>query len=139
MPQINETSTKLTYGSMTGIAIAKQTKNIAASIAVASALSGQVVSEKLSAELFLAPARKDLLRNKPDDAYSTLLYNSAIISDGWIDPDKEATEFLFKNLIRSVNTNALNVTDSLRKTNADLDAILNKTINTTIKDKSFEQ
>lgn len=138
MPQINETSIKSTFGSMTGIAIAKQSKNISAAIAVASKLAGNTISEQLSRDLLVAPARKDLLRNKPDDARLTLFYNSAIIANAWIDPDPEATESLFKNLIRSVNTGSLASSDALRRANADLEIILNRTINTSIKDESME-
>ncbi len=138
MPQISETSIKSTFGSMTGIAIAKQSKNVAAAMAIASKLAGKEVSEKLTRDLLVAPARKDLLRNKPDDALLTMFFNSAIIADGWIDPDSEATEILFKNLIRSVNTGSLNTTDALRRANADLEILLNRTINTTITDESVE-
>lgn len=138
MPQISETSIKSTFGSMTGIAIAKQSKNIPAAIVIGSSLAGKSVSEKLTKDLLVAPARKDLLANKPDDALTTMFYNSAIIADGWIDPDSEATEILFKNLIRSVNTSSLNMADALRRANADLEILLNRTINTTITDESIE-
>lgn len=138
MPQLSETSLKVTFGSMTGVAIAKQSKNPAAAINVASVLSGVDVSGALSAELGLAPVRKDLLRNKPDDARATLLYNSAIIADGWVDPDPEATDLLFKNIIRAITTGSLNIAEALRKADADLQIILNRTINTTIKDKTSE-
>ncbi len=138
MPQISKTSTKITYGSMNGIAITKSSKNIAASIEVASKLAGSKVSEKLNRDLLLTPARKDLLRNKPNDSRLTLFYNSAIISNAWIDPDMEATEDLFRNLIRSINTGSLNISDALRRSNSDLNKILNRTINTTIVDISTE-
>ncbi len=139
VPQISKTSKKMTYGSLTGIAIAKQSKNIPAAIQVASALSGKAVSAELSKELRRAPARKDLLKNKPEDKYGTLFYNSAIIARGWIDSDPEATSLIFKNMIRSINTGSLSVQDALRRAHADIDIILNKTINKGIEDKSLKQ
>lgn len=138
MPQISKTSLKTTFGSMTGVAIAKQTKNPAAAIQIASRLTGSDVVKAFTKEMGVAPARKDLLKNKPDDARATLLYNSAIISGGWVDPDPKATDLLFKNLIRAVNTGSLSISEALRKADADLQIILNRTINTTITDKTTE-
>lgn len=138
MPQISETSIKYTYGSMVGVAISKQTKNIAAAINVASKLSGRDISEKLTRDLFVAPVRYDLLKNKPDDAHLTTFYNSAIIANAWVDPDPEATDMLFKNMVRSINTGSLSTSDALQRMNTDLNAILNRTINTTITNKVTE-
>jgi ABC-type glycerol-3-phosphate transport system substrate-binding protein len=138
MPQINETSIKSTYGSMLGIAISKQSKNIGAAISVASKFAGNLIAKDLTSDLLVAPARKDLLKEKPDDAFTTLLYNSAIISSAWVDPSPEETDLLFKQLIRSINTGSLTLSDALRRANADLDAILNRTINTTIEDRSLK-
>ncbi len=137
MPQINETSIKSTFGSMLGIAVSKQSKNIGSAIAVASKFASSKITEQLSQDLRVAPARKDLLGMKVDDAMTTLLYHSAIIANAWIDPDPEATDQLFRQLIRSVNTGSLTLSDALRRANADLDSILNRTINTTIQDKSM--
>ncbi len=139
IPQISETSIKSTYGSMLGVAIAKQSKNIPAAITIASKLTGNDISKGLTHDLLVMPTRKDLLRNKPDDSHLTLFYNSAIISKGWLDADRKATDFLFKSLVRSINTGSLNVSDALRRANADLNIILNRTINTIITDESTKQ
>lgn len=129
LPQVRGNTTRLTQGAMTGIAISKQTKNIPASIAAASKLAGSVVTEGLSADLLMAPARKDLLRNKPDDAFRTLVYNSAIISAGWIDPDPTQTNNLFRSMIRNINTGASTTPDAITRATADLNTILDQTIN----------
>lgn len=132
-PQVRTSTLKTTFGSMTGVAIAKQTSNVPASIAVASKLAGSIIADGLSQDLAVAPARKDLLRDKPEDALRTLVYNSAIISRGWIDADTEATDDIFMNLIRNINTGALSVRDAISRTHADLNTMLDRTINTSIK------
>lgn len=131
-PQVRTNTSRSTHGAMTGIAIAKQTKNIPASINVASKIAGSTIANGLANDLMVAPARKDLLRDKPDDALKTLIYNSAIISRGWIDADPNATDVLFGNLIRNINTGALSTRDAISRSNADLNTILNRTINTTL-------
>lgn len=130
MPQVRESTNRLTQGSMTGIAINKQSKNVSASIAVASKLTSSSITENLSKELLVAPAQKSVLRNKPgDDAFRTLVFNSAIISAGWIDTDPERTDDLFKTMIRNVNTGAQSTNDAINRATADLNTILDQTIN----------
>ncbi len=138
VPQIDGTSIRSTFGSMTAVAISKHTKNIAAAINTASKLSGKDISSGLTKDLSVAPVRYDLLRNKPDDAYLTTFYNSAIMAKAWIDSDYDATDMLFKNLVRSVNSGSLSLGEALHRANSDLDAILNRTINTTIKNRITE-
>lgn len=139
IPQINKTSIKTTYGAMTGIAIAKQTSNKAAAISVASSLSGKNISEKLTRDLSIAPVRRDLLKNKPDDARLTLFYNSAIIARAWFDPDPQSTNILFKNLVRSINTGSKNTDEALKRMNTELNNLLNRTINPIIEQKQTKK
>lgn len=129
LPQVRESTTRLTQGAMTGIAVSKQTKNVPAAIAVASKIAGAITTEGLSAELLVAPARKDLLRKKPDDALRTLVFNSAIISRGWIDADPVRTDALFKTIIRNINTGAQTSQNAVSRATADLNTILDQTIN----------
>jgi len=131
-PQVRENTSRSTHGAMTGVAIAKQSTNIPASINVASKIAGSLVADGLSRDLNVAPARKDLLRNAPDDALRTLIYNSAIISRGWIDSDPDATNELFRGLVRNINTGSLSTRDAISRASAGLNTILNRTINTTL-------
>ncbi|MFT7328155.1 MAG: ABC-type glycerol-3-phosphate transport system substrate-binding protein [Crocinitomicaceae bacterium] len=135
LPQVRGNTIKLTQGAMMGIGISKQSKNINGSIAVASTMAGSVIADGLAVELQVAPARKDLLRNKPEDAFKTLVYNSAIISRGWIDPDPEKSSTIFRTMLRNINTGALSVSASVDRANADLDTLLDQTINIAIKSR----
>lgn len=128
-PQVRDSTNRITQGAMTGIGISKQSKNVASAIAVASTLAGKTVAGDLAKDLRVAPARKDLLRDKPDDAFSTLVFNSAIISRGWVDPAPERTSSLFRSLIRSINSGAQTTPRGIRRASTDLDTILDETIN----------
>lgn len=134
-PQVKDSLSKATDGSMMGIAVSKQSRNIPAAILVASKISGKTTAEGLSKDLITAPARKDLLQSPPDDAFKTLVYKSAIISRGWLDADPIATDTIFRNLIRSVNSGKMSAADALATANADINNVLNKTINTIIPNK----
>lgn len=138
LPQLRGGTSKSTFGYMNGIAISKQSKNITGALQVASSLTGADTAGSLSSEISQVPARIDLLRNKPEEAYLTLFYNSAIISDGWIDPAPKLTNPLIQGLIRNVNTGGLSVSESISRTHTDLNTILEDTINTTVTDKNLE-
>jgi len=129
LPQVRGNTTRLTHGAMMGVAISKQTTNPTAAINVASKLAGQIVTEGLANDMLSAPTRKDLLRDKPDDALRTLVYNSAIISAGCVDTDPVKTNELFRSMIRNINTGAVSTRDALARMNADLNTILDQTIN----------
>ncbi len=133
VPQLSETSVKKTFGELYGVAVSKHTKNKSAAIIIASRLTGKDIVSKLTESLHVAPARNDLLRNKPDDAVRTLAFQSAIISDGWFDTDPEKTERLMRNLVRSVNAKSTTVFTALRNFSADLAEVLDHTINKVIK------
>jgi ABC-type glycerol-3-phosphate transport system substrate-binding protein len=129
LPQLRSTNNRITQGSMLGVAISKQTKNVMGAFSTASNITAEGFSGGLAAALLVAPANKALLGNTPDDAFLTLVYNSAIISAGWVDPAPSRTSDLFRNIIRNVNSSALSTEEALQRANRDLDTILDQTIN----------
>jgi len=138
LPQLRGTTRTATFGYMRGVAVSKQSTNIQAAFAVASALAGQDISSNLSSDLGEVPARIDLLGNKPEEEYLTLFYNSAIIADGWVDPDPQQTDRLIRQLVRNINTGALSVSEAILRAHTSLNEILDSTINTTMTDKNLE-
>ena len=138
LPQLRGTTRTTTFGYMNGIAVSGQSRNVAGALAVAGALTGQDIAGPLSAELGEVPARIDLLRNRPEEAYLNLFYNSAIIADGWVDPDPDLTDPLIKSLIRNVNTGALSVSEAITRAHTNLNEILGDTINKTISNRNLE-
>ncbi len=137
-PQVKGTTRTSTFGYLTAIAISKQSKNLAAALAVSSSLSGSAIAGPLSTELGQAPARFDLLADKPADAYLDLFYRSAQVTDAWIDPDPVKTDELFRNLIRNVNSGAMTTNDAIMRMHTDFNTILGETINTTMVDKNLQ-
>ncbi|MCA9351996.1 extracellular solute-binding protein [Patescibacteria group bacterium] len=128
-PQLRSNNVRITQGSMLGVGIAKQTQNITGSFAVASNLAGGDFSSFLADALLVAPASKPLLRETPDDAFTTLVYNSAIISRGWIDPAPTRTANLFRTIVKNINNDALTTEAAIARASRDLDTILDQTIN----------
>lgn len=103
-PQSRDSSKKLTYGNMTGLAISKQSLNKQGALLTANVLTSNIALNNLALATNLPPVRRDLLLSVPSDSYGGLTYISAVFSNAWLDPDEEETDFLFKELIESVTS-----------------------------------
>ncbi len=135
VPQLSETSLKSTFGTMQAVAIAKHTKNLPASMQVASLLTGKDIAGRLAKAIFEVPARKDLLKKTPESNYLDVFYKSAIIANAWTDPSPKETHRIFRSLIRSLNAESLSPYEALRKANSEIDLVLNRTINKILTNK----
>jgi len=107
MPQKKGTTLKTTYGKMTGLAIMKVSKNIQLDVIVAQTMtSDSAISQYLSLDPTVEPARRDMLANSSADANQTLFYNSSIISRSFLDPDPVQTSALFQKYVNEINVGA---------------------------------
>lgn len=127
MPQRTGSPTKITYGSMTGIAIMKMSKNPTLALMIA-----QLIADKKSVQAILdtyprlAPARRDMLSGKESDALSSVIYNSAIISRGFLDPDTVQTNTWFKKYITDISSGIGTGASLLESKDATLSGILSQ-------------
>jgi ABC-type glycerol-3-phosphate transport system substrate-binding protein len=102
VPQVLGANKKSVYAKMYGLAVLKTSKNQTSSFNQILTLSSKEGISLLSSIGNLPPVRKDVLASSPQDLYMQIFYNSALISDTWLDPNPNATEVLFKNMIESV-------------------------------------
>lgn len=113
VPQASAMQKKVAFGSMSAIAILRSSKNIAASFAAASALTGPTLEGQWVNESGFAPVRRDLLTTLPGDAYKAVFYQSALIASAWLDPNREATNDIFLRLVENVTSGRLRVSESV--------------------------
>lgn len=122
VPQISSTARKTDYGRVYSIGVSKITKNLNGAIGVVSLITSKETLPLLltgTSEAYYAPARKDLLADKPrDDANKSLIYNSAIISKSFFDPDAPETNRLFVNSINQINSGTKTVSGALQSISA---------------------
>ncbi|MBI5139961.1 MAG: extracellular solute-binding protein [Candidatus Vogelbacteria bacterium] len=102
VPQRDLAQTRITYGELYGLAIAKNTKNFGGAFAVVNTLTGVDASKAWSDALYLPSARRDILQDGTRDGVMSVFYNSAIMARSWLDPDPEETGAIFKELIESI-------------------------------------
>ncbi len=104
LPQIKGNATHLTFGELTGLAISRSASNPQGALAVAQALTSLSIQESLLQQGTVIPARSDISINTSANAAEAIFEQSAIMSQGWLDPDPSATDPLFENMIESVVT-----------------------------------
>lgn len=113
VPQTKGTPAEITIGGIDGLATLRSSKNPGAAFVVQNILTEQEYSAKISSRLFIPPPRRDVLSNKPGDAYMNIFFGAALMSRGWIDPSPADTSDIFKELIENVVSGRLRITEAV--------------------------
>jgi multiple sugar transport system substrate-binding protein len=120
-PQSRTGIKKITYGNMTGLAIVKNSQNIAGAFAFISELISKDIVKVMAESLGIAPARRDLLSERQTDAVRPVLYDGALWSQGWLDPDNVATDQIFLRLVESVTGGRVRMDVAINQAGAELE------------------
>lgn len=126
MPQVRNGNFKLTSAHVMGIAITSFSKNFNTAFTAAGLMANSDFASKLAASLGIAPARRDLLKTVPTDAYSSTFYSSAFFARAWLDPSPKDTNNIFQGMVEKVLSNSMTVTQSVGDASAKLGLLLAK-------------
>jgi ABC-type glycerol-3-phosphate transport system substrate-binding protein len=105
LPQIKGSSTHLTFGQLSGLAIPRTAANVNGALLIAEKLSSQVGVAAASQAFGLPPVRTDVAVDTSASAATTVFYQSALISRGWVDPDYAGSDAIFRDMVESVISN----------------------------------
>ena len=119
-PQIRDTKKKIVFGHMYALSIVKQSRQIAGAFTAVIGLSEPASQKALEAVTNLPPVRRDLLSVRPTEAFREVFYNSALLSRSWIDPDSARSSNIFRDMIESVTSGRLRLSEALNATNQGL-------------------
>lgn len=136
VPQLTTNQTvfnALTYGSVFGMGIIRQGKQVDKAAAVLNILKEKKYADALAQGMALPPARKDLLVETQNDSFKETFYRSAEISKNWLDPSPEETKSIFKFLISDVASGRATPTEAVQSAVFNLRSLLNA-INTRNKE-----
>ncbi len=125
-PQIKNSTFKATGARVTGIAISSFSKNFNTAFTAASLMATSNFASKYALATGVAPARRDLLAVKPQDAYSPTFYNSALYAKSWLDPSSKDTDNIFRGMVDSVLSGNLSTVESIRDASSKLQLLLFK-------------
>ena len=126
MPQIRNSTFKLTSGHTTGIAISAFSKNLNTALTAASLMTNGDFAGKFATSLGVAPVRRDLLKVIPTDSYSPTFYSSAFFARGWLDPSPKDTDNIFQGMVEKVLSNSMSPASSVTDASAKLGLLLIK-------------
>ncbi len=125
MPQVKGSQKKVVYADFYGFALSKRSQNLQNAFNVLN----QIVSEEnltnINIGLSLPPASKLLLSKKPtDNQYLYTFFESSLISQSFVDPDREQTSSIFEELIENTISNRMSISDAVRKASTQLELLL---------------
>ncbi len=102
VPQSKGVSKKVTFGKIQGLATLKTSDNLKTALHVEVLLSQADFMKNIPEYSYLPPTRRDLLQVKPSDPYLSIFYDSAIISNAWLDPAPKETTAIFSGMVDNV-------------------------------------
>lgn len=114
----------ITYGLFSGVGIIKSSPNFAATYTAVGYLTSKEFTEYLSGALSLPSARRDLLLTQQTNPYIQVYFQAALSAFGWPDINTTATEGLFRDMIRKVNSGATNGAQAIYEASRDLQSIV---------------
>jgi len=120
-PQVVDTKSKSTFGKMQAFVLLKSSKNIAPAYSVLSYLTSNEPMKLWLSLSDYAPTRRDIIAQGASDPVGSVLYNSALISKAWLDPDKDKTALILQNMIENVTTGRSTVPESVEKASDEID------------------
>jgi ABC-type glycerol-3-phosphate transport system substrate-binding protein len=124
VPVSREGGSDVSFGKFNALAIVKSTKNPAAAFSAITILSDTESAKAFSEVLKLPPPRRNLLKQKPLNAYESIFYDSAIKSQTWLDPNPAETNLIFKNMIESITSGRARTGEAVNKASREISALL---------------
>lgn len=125
IPQPVGSKKRTTFGKMFALAIVKRSPNVADSFSLINTLTGTMTMKEFAAISGLAPVRRDLLQSPPSDAYSPIIYSSALFANGWLDPNQAATDGIFKGMATDVTTGSARPIEAVSKAQQEMELLFN--------------
>lgn len=120
----DEANGALTFGSMYGIGVVSRSPYLQNALNAAFILTSSD-QLKLFEEISELPSvRRDMLAQIPQNPYKVVFHNAALRSKVWYDPDRVATENIFKNLVDSIVSGRLQISAATRDADDALNTLL---------------
>lgn len=104
VPQGASATIRRTYGEVYGFAIPKAASNPQGAYLAANVLTQAETSDALSSSFGLASARRDVIAEGSSNSFRQVVLNSALIARSWLDPNTEATDTIFQDMIEDVTS-----------------------------------
>ena len=123
VPQGSEVTANRDYGDFYAFSIPRASKNIQGAYAVATQLAGKEAGSALSDGYDLAPAHRASFADVINETHKNVVYKSALISRGWLDPNPEQSSLVFQKMIEDVTSGKVRLKNILNDTVSELKSL----------------
>ncbi len=113
VPQGANATIRRTYGNFYGFAIPRAAGNSNGAYAAAQTLARPDVALALSRELQMAPVHRSVLGGGSSGAFEQIIFNAALISAGWLDPNPASTGGILQTMIEDVASNRARISEAV--------------------------
>jgi ABC-type glycerol-3-phosphate transport system substrate-binding protein len=124
LPRPREAQVSFTYGKLTGVAVLRASRNLASAFEAAFILGSPAASSLFSAKTGLPPVHRALLVKAPTDAFGAVLYDGALRSRGFLDPNPSASTRIFQEMIESVTGGRAKSSEALSRAEGELRSLV---------------
>ncbi len=102
VPQGSGSTVERNYGTFYAFAIPRASHNIQGAYAVASLLASPANAKMITDAYGLAPVHRALFTGAIADPYKSVIYQSALLARGWLDPSPQESSDIFRNMIEAM-------------------------------------
>jgi ABC-type glycerol-3-phosphate transport system substrate-binding protein len=113
VPQGMQATALRTSGDFYAFAIPRASKNVQGAYAAATVLTSAQNADLLVQNLRMAPSRRDLVAQGDENRFRAVILQSALIARGWLDPNRNASDAIFTEMIEDVSSNRARVGEAV--------------------------
>lgn len=123
MPQSQSSSANVTFGKVYGLSILKSASNVTA-VANASVVLTTPASQTIWSGISgFPPVTRDFKTTNP---FMSVFYTAALQSRGWLDPNRSATDVIFRDMVGSVLSGGKQPAEAVQDGSSRLSQLLNE-------------
>lgn len=124
VPQIRDSKSKACFGKIYSLVVSKNSRQTQEAVGVILALTNKDFSKGFSEVTGLGSPRRDILAEKKSDPVLSVVYKSTLIAKAWLEPNPEKVSEIFKNMVESVVTGRLRISEAVRNTQTQLGQLI---------------
>lgn len=113
VPQGSGATVKRVYGEFYGLSLLKSSSNQQGTYRAILKLTTPTATSKLAEKLNLAPVHRSLLAAGSGDPVRQIMFTSALVARGWLDPGDEASDRVFKQMVEDIVSGRLKVGEAV--------------------------
>lgn len=112
VPQGAASSVRRTYGTFYGFSILRSSNNQVGAYTVMQELAQPRNAQTLISALDMAPAQRITLMAGSNDRYGRLIYSSAVVARGWLNPERSQVDSIFTQAVEDILANRRRPTEA---------------------------